>query len=51
MAAAFPEEYDGFGGTAVDLAVIMEEFGKGLIVEPYLPTAILCGGLADGSRR
>ena len=44
MAAAFPEEYDGFGGTAVDLSVIMEEFGRGLVVEPYLPTVVLAGG-------
>ncbi len=45
MAAAFPEEYEGFGGTAVDISVIMEEFGAGLVVEPYLPTVVLCGGL------
>ncbi len=45
MAAAFPEDYDGFGGTSVDLMVIMEEFGKGLVVEPYLPTVVLSGGL------
>ncbi|MCI5044445.1 MAG: acyl-CoA dehydrogenase family protein [Aquisalinus sp.] len=45
MAAAFPEEFDGFGGTAVDLSVIMEEFGRGLVVEPYLPTVVLAGGV------
>ncbi|MCI5046688.1 MAG: acyl-CoA dehydrogenase family protein [Aquisalinus sp.] len=45
MAAAFPEEYDGFGGTAVDLSVIMEEFGRSLVIEPYLPTVVLAGGV------
>ena len=45
MAAAFPEEFDGFGGTSADLLVLMEEFGKGLVVEPFLPTVVLCGQL------
>ncbi|MEL6379060.1 MAG: acyl-CoA dehydrogenase family protein [Pseudomonadota bacterium] len=43
MGAAFPEEYDGFGGTAADIMVLMEEFGEGLLIEPFFPTAILAG--------
>ncbi len=43
MSAAFPEEYDGFGGTASDTLVIMEELGKALLVEPFLPTVMLAG--------
>jgi alkylation response protein AidB-like acyl-CoA dehydrogenase len=39
----FPAEYDGFGGTAVDVMVVMEAIGEGLIVEPYLPTVGLGG--------
>ena len=27
--------------------IIMEEFGKGLVVEPFLETVILCSGLID----
>ncbi|MEO0851830.1 MAG: acyl-CoA dehydrogenase family protein, partial [Pseudomonadota bacterium] len=38
MGAAFPEEYDGFGGTAADIMVLMEEFGEGLLIEPFFPT-------------
>ncbi|MGV6802468.1 MAG: acyl-CoA dehydrogenase family protein [bacterium] len=45
LMVAFPEEYDGLGGGAVDIMVVMEEFGKGLVVEPYLPTVILAGGV------
>lgn len=45
MGAAFPEEYDGFGGSAADMLVLMEEFGRGLLVEPFLPTVVLCGQL------
>ena len=45
LAAAFPEAYGGFRSSGVDTMVIMEEFGKGLIVEPYLPTAIIGSAL------
>ncbi len=45
MGAAFPEDYDGFGGTHADLLVVMEELGKAIVVEPYLPTVVLCGQL------
>jgi len=41
----FAEEDGGFGGDIVDTMVIMEEIGKGLVVEPYLPTVVLFGGL------
>jgi pimeloyl-CoA dehydrogenase small subunit len=43
LAAAFPEAHGGFRTSAVDTMVIMEEFGKGLVVEPYLQTAIVGG--------
>ncbi|HUG37548.1 MAG TPA: acyl-CoA dehydrogenase, partial [Candidatus Limnocylindrales bacterium] len=39
----FPAEYDGFGGAAVDVMIVMEAVGEGLIVEPYLPTVGLGG--------
>ena len=41
----FPEQYDGLGGNAVDTMVVMENFGHGLVVEPYLATVVLAGGL------
>ncbi|MGC6476525.1 MAG: acyl-CoA dehydrogenase family protein [Parvibaculales bacterium] len=47
LAAPFSEEQGGFGGGAVDAMLVMEEFGKGLVMEPYLPTIILCGGMLD----
>lgn len=43
LAAAFPETHGGFRTSAVDTMVVMEEFGKGLVVEPYLQTAIIGG--------
>lgn len=45
LTVPFKEEDGGFSGSAVDLMVVMEEFGKGLVVEPFLATAVLSGGL------
>ena len=42
--APFSEEDGGLGGNAVDAMVIMEEFGKGLVVEPFVPSVVLGGG-------
>ena len=33
-----PQDHGGFGGGAVDLMAVMEAFGDGLVVEPYLAT-------------
>lgn len=41
----FKEEHGGFGGTTVDMAVLMEALGKGLVVEPIASSVIL-GGMA-----
>ncbi|WP_299591871.1 acyl-CoA dehydrogenase [uncultured Microbulbifer sp.] len=41
----FSEDEGGLGGFAVDLIVVMEEFGRGMVVEPLLASAILAGGL------
>lgn len=44
LMAPFSEEDGGLGGNAVDVMVVMEEFGKGLVVEPYVPSVVLGGG-------
>lgn len=44
LAIPFAEEDGGFGGGAVDLMLIMEQIGRGLVVEPYLATVVLAGG-------
>ena len=43
MAAPLPEAYGGLGGGPIDVMVVMEEFGKGLVIEPYLQTVVLGG--------
>ncbi len=45
LAVPFSEEDGGLGGSAVDLIVLMEEFGKANLVEPFLATAVLSGSL------
>ncbi|MCC7274177.1 MAG: acyl-CoA dehydrogenase family protein [Alphaproteobacteria bacterium] len=41
----FAEDEGGIGGDGVDTMVVMEAFGRGLVVEPFLPTVVLCGTL------
>jgi len=41
------EESGGFGGSAIESMLIMEAFGKGLVVEPFLETMIMSGGILD----
>jgi alkylation response protein AidB-like acyl-CoA dehydrogenase len=43
LAMPFPEEFGGLNGTAIDTMVMMEEFGKGLILEPFFATVVLAG--------
>jgi alkylation response protein AidB-like acyl-CoA dehydrogenase len=45
LSIPFAEEYGGFGGGPVDTMVIMQELGRGLVIEPFLPTVLLFGGL------
>jgi alkylation response protein AidB-like acyl-CoA dehydrogenase len=45
LGVAFPEEQGGFGGRFVDLALILEQLGRGLVPEPYLASVVLAGGL------
>jgi pimeloyl-CoA dehydrogenase small subunit len=39
----FDEAHGGFGGTTVDVMLVMEAIGEGLLVEPYLATVGLGG--------
>lgn len=45
LSIPFPERQGGFGGSAVDLMILMEEFGRGLLTESFVPTVLLFGGL------
>lgn len=41
----FSEEDGGFGGGPTETAIVMEAFGRGLVVEPYLATAVIGAAL------
>ena len=48
LGVPFSENHGGFGGGAVETMLMMEEFGKGLVVEPYLATVVACGSVLNG---
>jgi alkylation response protein AidB-like acyl-CoA dehydrogenase len=45
LALPLPEAFGGLGGGGIDVMVVMEMLGQGLLLEPYLSTVVLCGGL------
>ena len=45
LAAPLPEEHGGLGGGALETMVVMKEFGRALVVEPYVSTVIVAGGM------
>ncbi len=49
LGASFSEELGGLGGGAIDNMIIMEEFGKALVIEPYLGTVVVGGGFMKHS--
>ena len=48
LAAGFSEAAGGFGGSAVETALVMEGAGAGLVVEPLLSCAVLAGETLAG---
>lgn len=43
IGALFTEAQGGFGGDGFDIAVVFESLGRGLVVEPFLASAVLAG--------
>ena len=41
LAATLPEEHGGLGGSHADLAWLMEQFGRGLVTSPFVPTVVV----------
>ncbi len=52
LALPFAEEWGGIGGSPIDTMILLEAFGRGLVVEPYLSTVVLAGKCLEmgGSR-
>ncbi|MDH3378083.1 MAG: acyl-CoA dehydrogenase family protein [Gammaproteobacteria bacterium] len=45
LALPFAEQYGGLDATPVETMIIMEQFGRGLMVSPYLSTIVFAGQL------
>jgi alkylation response protein AidB-like acyl-CoA dehydrogenase len=43
-AVPFAEDDGGLGGGAIELTLMMEQFGRGMVVEPFLANIVLAGG-------
>ncbi|MDB6100861.1 MAG: hypothetical protein JWO52_860 [Gammaproteobacteria bacterium] len=47
IALAVPEDLGGLGCSFVEVALLLEEFGRGLVLEPYVSSAVVCGHILD----
>ncbi|MCF6387031.1 acyl-CoA dehydrogenase family protein [Mycobacterium sp. MBM] len=45
LGAALPEAVGGIGGGPTEIMVIAEELGRALVIEPYVDTVVVAGGL------
>ena len=50
LALPFAEAVGGFGGTPVETMILLEAFGEGLVLEPYLSTIVLSGHLLQSAQ-
>lgn len=49
LGLTFDEQYGGAGMGVGELAVVMEAFGRALVLEPFIATVLLGGGLLSAS--
>jgi alkylation response protein AidB-like acyl-CoA dehydrogenase len=47
LGVLLPEEVGGINGSIVDASIILEEFGRSLVIQPFLPCAVLAARLID----
>jgi alkylation response protein AidB-like acyl-CoA dehydrogenase len=45
LAIEVPEEKGGFGGSFIDVAIVLEQLGRGLVPEPFIASVVLAGGI------
>ena len=49
LALPFPEKVGGYGGGLVELMILMKNFGRGLVIEPYMSSIVLSGNVLSFS--
>src|SRR5271169_2202592 len=47
LGAPFSEDAGGLGGGPLSTMIIMHEFGRHLVIEPFVETVVLSGGLIE----
>jgi alkylation response protein AidB-like acyl-CoA dehydrogenase len=47
LGAPFSEEVGGLGGGPLATMIVMQEFGRHLVVEPFVETVVVAGGLIE----
>ncbi len=47
LGVPFSDEHGGFGGGGIETMLVMEALGRHLVMEPYLSTVVMVGGLVD----
>lgn len=47
LGMGFSEADGGYGGSATDMMVVMQSFGKGLVIEPFLANCVLAGSVVS----
>jgi alkylation response protein AidB-like acyl-CoA dehydrogenase len=51
LALPFDDADGGFGGGPIETMLLMEAFGKGLVVEPFFASIVLSGGASAAARQ
>jgi alkylation response protein AidB-like acyl-CoA dehydrogenase len=49
LALTLPEDVGGFGCSFVESSLVLEAFGRGMVLEPFVTSAILCARIVDRS--
>ena len=49
LAAPFSDGVGGLGGGPLSTMIIMQEFGRHLVIEPFVETVVLAGGLIENA--
>jgi alkylation response protein AidB-like acyl-CoA dehydrogenase len=47
LGLGLPENVGGLGCSSIETAILMEELGRGIVLEPYVSSAILCAHVLD----
>jgi alkylation response protein AidB-like acyl-CoA dehydrogenase len=47
LGAPFSEEVGGLGGGPLSIMIVMQEFGRHLVVEPFVETVVVAGGVIE----